>query len=76
MKARTGRALAIRPMLDRQFVPAAGMAVADCLPCLPRPDVVPDPDITERGQRGIVKCRRPFNIGNAEGGMVQNWSTP
>lgn len=65
MKARTGRPLAIRPMLDRQFVPAAGIAVADCLPCFPRPDIIPDPDITERPKGGIVKRRRPFDVGNA-----------
>ena len=76
MKTRAGWTLAIRAMLDRQFVPAAGKAIADCLPRLPRPDIVPDPDVTERGQRGIVKCRRPFNIGNAERSMVQHWPTP
>lgn len=62
MKTRAGGALAIRSMFDRQLVPATGKAVADCLTRLPRPEVIPNPDITERGKGGIVKCRRSFDI--------------
>lgn len=42
MKSGAGRALALWPMFDREFVSAAGKAVADRLSRLARPDVIPD----------------------------------
>ncbi|PWV90866.1 transcriptional regulator with XRE-family HTH domain [Phyllobacterium myrsinacearum] len=72
VKAGAGHVPAFRLMLDRQLVAAARRAITDRLIRFAGSQIFPDPDISKRGERRIVKGRRAPDIGNAEGEVMEH----